>query len=712
MKSLLFYPLLLILLYPFSANATHIVGGEMNYTCLGNNQYEITLTIFRDCFYGDPGAWFDNPAAIGVFDVNNKILDTIFVRLLNNDTLSPVLSGQCFVAPPSVCVHTTTYRDTIELLPRAGGYQLAYQRCCRNQTILNIIEPLASGATYGVTITEKALLGCNSNPKFRSWPPIYICVNEPIDFDQSAQDVDGDSIVYKLCEPWVGANQALPRPQPPNAPPYLPVNWVNPPYGIANMLNGLPGGKPLRIDSKTGFLTGVPNTIGQFVVGICVEEYRNGELISTTRRDFQYNVGVCGIPTAGFFVPELECGGLMVNFSNQSNNTSDFLWQFNNRDTSTALNPTFTFSDTGLQNVRLIVEPNTVCADTFEQTIKLLSKTLQPDFEVDNQFCNDSLVFTVIDKTTDALSKPINWKWQLFPDSIFSNLQQPTFVVNESGNYALRLTVQAENGCEAELEKEFQINLLEANLSATLVICRGDSIALNPNFNPNYQYEWLPINGLNNNLLPNPVVSPDSNTLYHVLITDAEDFCEIERSVLVRIAESIKNVEISSFADTIFGSGTVQLFTVFDSTYYYNWQPAIHLNANNIYNPIATIKETTTYEVNVQNQEGCEKIAFRTIVVINLACEEPYVFIPTAFTPNNDGFNDTFRARGNNFDQVYLAVFNRWGQRVFETHSIDEGWNGTFNGEQLPPDVYGYYTEIRCLDGSTFVKKGNCTLIR
>ncbi|MFN7117637.1 MAG: gliding motility-associated C-terminal domain-containing protein [Saprospiraceae bacterium] len=694
------------------ARATHIVGGEMNYTCLGNNQYEITLTIFRDCFYGDPNAWFDNPASIGIFDVNNLYLGQILLPLLNNDTLSPVLSGQCFVAPPNVCVHTTTYRDTIELLPRAGGYQLAYQRCCRNQTILNIINPLASGATYGVTITEKALLECNSNPKFKTWPPIYICVNEPIDFDQSAVDVDGDSIVYKLCEPWLGASQQIPRPQPPGAPPYLPVNWVSPPYGVENMLNGLPGGAPLRIDAQTGFLTGVPNTIGQFVVGICVEEYRNGELISTTRRDFQYNVGVCGRPTAGFFVPELECGNLTVQFTNRSENSSDLLWQFNNQDISTELNPTYTFPDTGVHTIRLIVEPNTVCADTFEQEIRLLPLSLKPDFTLNYTSCNDSITFDVINQTTDALSNPMKWNWLLLPSGDTSHAQHPEFTIDESGAYALRLSVEAENGCKSALEKEFNVALLEADLPDTLIVCRGDSVALNPNFNPNYDYEWFPEDGLNNKLSPNPVVLIDSSILYRVVISDTAEFCRIERSVLVKVAENIDNLTITASQDTIFGRGTVQLSATYNTHFKYNWQPDQTLNFSDIFNPLASPTATTTYEVSVQNEAGCEAVASRTIVVVNLACEEPYIFIPSAFSPNNDGVNDVFRVRGNHVDQVYLAVYNRWGQRVFESTAREQGWDGTFRGEALPPDVYGYYAEIRCFGGGIFVKKGNCTLIR
>lgn len=684
----------------------------MNYTCLGNNQYEITLTIFRDCFYGDPNAWFDNPAAVGIFDVNNNLLNTIVMPLMNNDTLSPVLSGQCFVAPPNVCVHTTTYRDTVELLPRTGGYQLAYQRCCRNQTILNIINPLASGATYGVIITEKALLECNSNPKFKTWPPIYICVNEPINFDQSAQDVDGDSIVYKLCDPVLGADQRIPRPQPPNPPPYLPVTWVSPPYSVDNMLNGFSGGQALHINSKTGILTGIPNTIGQFVVGICVEEYRNGALISTTRRDFQYNVGVCGVPSASFFVPAVQCGDLTVRFSNRSENTATFLWEFNHQDTSSAANPLFTFADTGVQHVRLIVEPNTVCADTFEQAIHLLPASLLPDFIFDYKYCSDSIIFIAIDETKDALSRPISWHWLLSPQGDTSSLQNPTFTINNSGTYSLQLNVKSENGCEATIEKTFDVHLLQADLQDTVVVCKGDSVALNPNFDPDDHYNWSPVNGLNNNLFANPLASPDSSTLYRVVIADANNFCKIERSVFVKIVKPIDSLTITASQDTIFGRGAVQLLTTFNRNFFYKWQPANTLNKTTVFNPLATPTATTTYQVTVTNEEGCDRIAFRTIVVIDLACEEPNVFIPSAFTPNEDGINDVFRVRGNNFDQIYLAVYNRWGQRVFESHSPEEGWDGKFKAEALPADVYGYYAEIRCFDGSIFIKKGNCTLIR
>ncbi|MEN0004885.1 MAG: PKD domain-containing protein [Bacteroidota bacterium] len=535
--------LFVLLLLPTMAKATHIVGGEMNYTCLGNNQYEITLTIFRDCFYGNPAAWFDNPASVGVFDVDNNLLQDIRMTLMNNDTLAPVLSSICFVVPPDVCVHTTTYRDTIELLPRIGGYQLAYQRCCRNQTIVNIIDPLDSGATYGVTISERALLECNSNAKFQEWPPLYICVDEPILFDQSAIDVDGDSIVYKLCTPLLGATPATPQPQPPNNPPYAPINWESP-FGVDNMLNGFPGDEELAIDPQTGLLTGLPNTQGQFVVGICVEEYRDGELISTTRRDFQYNVGVCGRAVSAFFAPSIQCESFTVDFRNESLNADDFLWQFNDPNNpgafSTEPNPSYTFQDTGRYTIALIAEPGTICQDTAFQEVYIQENSLFPDFFVDFIACSDSLTLQVNDLTIDTISNPATWLWEVLPQGLESAEQNPTFSFTSSEIITLRLTVTAENGCDKVFEQTVPIELVEEELLAdTVTICLGDEVFINPIFNSSYRYNWEASPWIGNSLNPNPQVSPDTTTTFRVTITDADEFCRIEREITVAVLEEL-----------------------------------------------------------------------------------------------------------------------------------------------------------------------------
>ena len=532
------------LLLPLAGKATHIVGGEMNYTCLGNDQYEITLTIFRDCFYGNPLAWFDNPASIGIFNANNQLLQQVLLPLMNNDTLNPVLTSECLVVPPSVCVHTTTYRTVVILPPIAGGYQLAYQRCCRNQTIANIIDPLDTGATYGVNISEQALLECNSNPKFQRWPPIYICVNEPIVFDQSAIDQDGDSIVYRLCTPLTGATPFVPMPQPPNNPPYQPVSWVSPPYGVNNMLNGMPGGVPLQIDPQTGLLTGLPNTIGQFVVGICLEEYRNGELISTTRRDFQYNVGLCGEAAAAFAAPEVQCESLIVFFQNSSQGATNFIWNFGDpgapTNISTLTNPVHTFSDTGLYTVTLIAGPGSPCEDTAIQQVYLQYNSLFPDFEYAFASCSDSLLIQVTDLTQDTFSTVTSWLWELSPSGQTSTALNPSFALFSSGNYTLSLTVQAANGCEKTISKPISASLIDDVLtSGTVGACQGEGVFLNPGFNPGYIYTWAPGEGLGDLNEPNPFVMPQQTTVYTVSITDGSGFCAVERTITVLIPEPV-----------------------------------------------------------------------------------------------------------------------------------------------------------------------------
>ena len=532
-----------------SAFATHIVGGEMGYTCLGDNQYEIRLTIYRDCFFGNPQAYFDDPASIGIFSVNNVLLQEIQVDLMGDDTLSPVLTDECLVIPPDVCVHTTTYRTVVELLPRPGGYQLAYQRCCRNQTIANIIDPLATGATYGVTISERALQECNSSVEFLQWPPLYICANEPILFDQSAIDIDGDSIVYRLCTPLLGANTTIPRPQPPNPPPYQEVVWNDPPYNVNNMLNGFPGGVPLAINSQTGLLTGTPNTVGQFVVGICAEEYRNGELISTTRRDFQYNVGICGNTTAAFFSPEIQCDGLEVSVINQTVGTNSYLWIFGDPESplgsSTVANPSFVFPDTGLYDITLVAAPGETCADTFSQQIQLLPLTLNPAFSIDTLSCGDSLVLQINDLSTDEFSEITTWEWSVNGE-VFSNEQSPQLVISVEGSYTIELSLTAENGCQNAVANALSdVEFIREQLSAdTLVICPGETINLNPIFIADLEYEWSPAGTLNNPNIPNPEAGPEETTTYDLVLTDPQSGCTADRRITVVVTEPL-TVEVT-----------------------------------------------------------------------------------------------------------------------------------------------------------------------
>jgi hypothetical protein len=192
-----------------SLQATHIVGGQLTYRSLGKNYFEVTIVFRRDCQFGAKDAPLDNPALLGVFyeKDNQKAYKigydgVVPMKLLSNDTLEESIDQVCLNNFEKVCVHQAIYRDTVYLPyddSHPGGYILAYQRCCRNKTLTNIEDPLNTGATYTVLISEATIIGNgNSSPVFRdSFPPLYICSGKQFNFNHFATDSDGDSLVEK-----------------------------------------------------------------------------------------------------------------------------------------------------------------------------------------------------------------------------------------------------------------------------------------------------------------------------------------------------------------------------------------------------------------------------------------------------------------------------------------------------------------------------------
>ncbi len=693
--------------------ATHIIGGELTYSCLGNNRYEISLTVYRDCATGRPP--YDNPAYIGIFSSDNVLLDTIKMTRRDTLKLNPVLNDTCLVIPPNVCVSTTTYKDTITLLPRAGGYILAYQRCCRNQSILNIIEPLKTGATFSIAISEEALVLCNSSAKFKEWPPIFICVSRPIDFDQSAIDINGDSVYYRLCTP-LSSPDSVPQPRPAFNPPYDEVVWKTP-YGLNNVLGGI----PLAINPKTGILSGTPNTIGQFVVGICIEEYRTGKLISTTRRDFQFNVGICGSSVASIFAPKFVCDVNTIFFENKSLNSNRYEWDFGvpneTLDTSTMKEPAYVYPDTGTYKIRLITQPGSACADTSFHTVTIKESSIVPNFIWENKSCQDSLVIAFTNKSVDSLGKKIvAYRWEVFynqQDTLKSNLKDPTFVIKNSGIWTARLTITAENGCEKTIEKEFLSDLIDVKIPDTVRACVGQKVKLNPNGDPALEYQWSPSTEFTNPKLPTQeAVVGENPKQYSVVIRNDE--CSKKTNIYVLKDVNTPDITVSAKPDTIIFGKTSQLdATTFPTTYKYNWSPANTLSNSMIANPFASPTVTTTYTLTVTPPNStCIAVATARVVVIVPECGEPNIFLPNAFTPNDDGTNDVLQVRGSIVAESKLLIFNRWGEKIFETEETNGGWDGYFNGQPCPPDVYGFYLEILCFNGAKYIKKGNINLIR
>ncbi|MFT6150147.1 MAG: hypothetical protein ACJAUH_002845, partial [Saprospiraceae bacterium] len=321
--------ILFLLFTATSANAWHLVGGEMYYECLGNNQYKISMKVYRDCrSQANPAAPFDNPAPFSVFDGNgNQVIingssNTVYVPIAVGPNNLPVSTGNPCVIPPSgLCVEEAIYETTITLPYNPNGYHIAYQRCCRNSSITNIFNPNTHGGTFTVFISDLAQTTCNQSAQFANLPPIVICTNQPLNVDHSATDAEGDSLVYSFCAPYTGFQQGNPGPGPATPPPYSTVPFI-PPLSATNPLGGSP---QITINPVTGFITGMPTVTGQYVVGVCVEEYRNGMLLSTLRRDFQFNATACAVTVQADILEDYKTGFRDYVLENCGDTIIDFL---------------------------------------------------------------------------------------------------------------------------------------------------------------------------------------------------------------------------------------------------------------------------------------------------------------------------------------------------------------------------------------------------
>jgi gliding motility-associated-like protein len=556
--------ILSLFLFLFSspwANATHIAGGELSYRCLGNDLYEVTLQVRRDCANANAEALFDNPAAVWVYDGDFGQLPNFankgrFLFYLNeSDTLERTETNPCLDFTGGLCVETALYKDTIQLPRRPGGYYLMYQRCCRNSIINNIQNPLETGSSYLLRISEAALETCSSSPQLTEFPPLSTCINEPFAFDQSAEVINpGDSVVYSLYTPYQGATIDNPNPDVTGIIPGFPdrVQWLTPTYDEAYMLGNQ--ADPLTIDPETGLLTGLPQIQGTFLIGIQVQQYRSGVLISSVIRDFQITVGDCGgLPEADFEPSGVFCDGLNVSFDNLSQNAAFSTWIFdvdNPSDQSNAFEPSYTYPDTGSYEVMLIVSNDSVCFDTIQKELILRESALNVDFEVSLSECLDSFVINLTDLSNDTVGGIGNREWRIETlDSIyFFSEPNPELILNQEQTIEVTLVIDPANGCPGDtLSRTYDLNFIDLDLIGdSISICLGESTNLLNTFDPDLNYSWLPDQFLSpNNTVPNPTATPDSSLTYFVSATDG--LCTADDSVFVGVRSG--QIEIIDLSD-------------------------------------------------------------------------------------------------------------------------------------------------------------------
>ncbi|MCY7409795.1 MAG: gliding motility-associated C-terminal domain-containing protein [Chitinophagales bacterium] len=261
------------------------------------------------------------------------------------------------------------------------------------------------------------------------------------------------------------------------------------------------------------------------------------------------------------------------------------------------------------------------------------------------------------------------------------------------------------NGCKSTDTVNLTIlPPLTTSVSSDTIICSGSSAQLIAN--GGIIYSWTPSSSLNDASLQNPVASPAISTSYTVYISDG--ICYTDTLGVNVIVQAVPIVNAGGDAEVVSGTGYQMNAEASEGTY--SWLPFEGLNCSDCLNPVATPIQTTTYTLTATDSIGCTA---SDSVQLFVKCGEDVVFVPNAFTPNDNNQNDIFYLRTfGTIDLHFFRVYDRWGKMIFNTSNPEIGWNGKYNDKPMPAGVYLFEWELSCSNGDVVKKQGNVTLLR
>jgi gliding motility-associated-like protein len=356
-----------------------------------------------------------------------------------------------------------------------------------------------------------------------------------------------------------------------------------------------------------------------------------------------------------------------------------------------------------------ILQNNVGCLTTYYLHVDVLQFV---NLTTDTVLCEPAEITLTADFTPEnaliVWSDSDNWGFntQLNDDSTDVDITLQAF---ESDIYYVQI-ISGE--CSAEQPVYIELADSQTSVQPDFTICDNETLTLSvENPSPQFDYSWTPeefiIAGQNTSTI---IANIDQTTLFTVT-SNSDQGCTASDSVLVSLSALTDQTVSASANPAIIAPGESSLLQAEPYGYSYAWTPSNSINNPSIQNPLATPVQTTFYTVVVSDSQ-CSISDSVEVRVFDLVCAPPNVFIPNTFTPNADGKNEKLYVRGLNLSKVHLAIYNRWGQVVFETFNQNEGWDGTFKEMKVDPDVFVYYLEATCTGGEEYFEKGNITLIR
>lgn len=422
------------------------------------------------------------------------------------------------------------------------------------------------------------------------------------------------------------------------------------------------------------------------------------------------------VPVASFEVALLEgCAPLTLTFENESNDTINFGWDFGPGTTiiTGGASPVVLFTEPGTYEVVLTIT-DTICnlTDTAKKVITVYDELL---LEVPNDtvVCGE---FTT-DLIANSYGSAISFLWSDDP-SFGTTLNDGPMdsVITISPITTTTYYVKATNGWElCDLIDSVTVTFVDGAIahSADTLLCLGDTIPLFAlNLFPEYDitFDWAP----NTYLIYESggiAVGVPPSSMYYYLTATTDLGCSFYDSVWVEIQVLDPATVYATATPDLVAEGGIAVLEAFPTGYSYSWSPA-----EDLVNPTSRITEAQVYAEKTYTVEVSDGVCAQTANVIvktyEFVCGDVYIFVPNAFSPNGDGENDWLYVRGQNLEEITFKVFDRWGELVFVSNDQAVGWDGTFKGKKVDPDVYVYHLQVICFDGQENLIKGNITVLR
>lgn len=358
------------------------------------------------------------------------------------------------------------------------------------------------------------------------------------------------------------------------------------------------------------------------------------------------------------------------------------------------------------------------CKDSVEHTVAVMPLPVLSVYSIP-----DRKPLSICKRTPLQLIATGAWTYVWSPNLFLSCDTCANPVATDTFNMQYILTGYTYFGCFDSMK--VPISVLDTNLNTVsndTDICVNDSITLyvtSKSVSSNLdipKFTWYPNFFINDVNSANPLVQPPSTTTYTLVVTENACFSDTI-PVTVRV-QPYPEISLTPKSQVVYvGTSVLTTVTVTNTPIEtYTWRPGATVSCDTCPITKLTPTATTQYTVEVTSIYGCTS---KDTVTIFVGCNNQQVYMPNTFSPNGDGKNDRFYPFGNGIKKIaQFSIYNRWGQLVYQVNNVQAsdasaGWDGTYKGEVLPPDVFVYVIKAECdLGGEPFIYKGDISLVR